>query len=1050
MKIKLLERVRFKKSQLKLCFFALICIISTNVVQAQSATISGVVSGGEGEPLAGASIIVKGTATGAVTDFDGNFLLSAKPQDVLVFSYLGYVTKEVTVGSQTLINVSLKEDLSTLDEVVVVGYGTQTKKEITGAVAQVKAEDIMNTATSDLGSALQGQIAGVSVTSSSGEPGSEANVQIRGLTSVFGANSPLYVVDGIPFESDPKLSISEIETVDVLKDAASTAIYGTRGAAGVILITTKKGKIGQMKVNINSYYGIQSITSGTPLMESEDRWYSQFLLSYAQQGRVFGNTWTTIERAAHQLANNNSLEDVVQNDNAPIQNHSLNVSGGKDGLAYNITANFFNQEGAIIKSGLERFNVRSNTTYSKGKWDIKTGISFRMEDREYSPWGLTKEIIRFDAYQTAIDPSIEETTESGDGSGAANISYLGYRLLQTDNAQNDYFDGSLSLTYNFNKNLKFTSRGSVSRNNGTRIRINPKFTAYDWEGNEVPSQQRAQIYNESNLSKKKTLENILTYKKSFGDHNFTLTGVYSAEEYSYSQFFARRYDLFDNDITVLNNALEDPEAGSGNNRWTQDRVNTLIGMLGRVQYNYQGKYLFSGSIRRDGSSRFRKDPWGIFPSFSLGWNVSDEDFWQQLKGTVSSFKIRASHGTTGNQGIQDYSYQPTIVLENDYLFGNGDDSLINGAIQEGFANEDVKWETSVSTNFGYDLAFFNNKLTFTSDIYRTNKRDMLFSVLLPPTVGGGTGQNAEVVLNVGDMVNQGVELAANYRHKGKWSWNAGVTFTKNENTITKMADTNKLIYFDDSTISGTSNDRDAVSVLAEGMEAGAFMLIKTNGVIQTDAELAEYLEEFPNSNARLGDLRLVDALTVDTDNDGVADAGDGVIDINDRQYSGSGTPEFEMGFNFNTWYKGVDFSMQWYASVGGEIMNGNKAYAYQEGNHQDLVYQWSPQNPTSQIPVFRGSTTDNNVRGRNDYWLEDGTFARLRNITLGYTIPKRKIEKIGLSKLRFYVTGQNILTLTKYDGFDPEVGNNGLSTRGIDKGTYPISSQIRAGFQLQF
>ncbi|TYA92146.1 SusC/RagA family TonB-linked outer membrane protein [Seonamhaeicola marinus] len=1049
MKIKLLERSLFKGWQFKVFLIALICSISFNSAYAQTKTLKGQVTGA-GEPLAGATVIVVGTSTGAITDFDGNYEIKAAPGNKLQFSYLGFVDKVITLGNQTSLNVSLQEDLSTLDEVVVVGYGTQKKKELTGAVAQVKAEDIMNQATSDVGSALQGQIAGVSVTSSSGEPGSEANVQIRGLTSIFGANSPLYVVDGIPFEGDPRLSMEEIETIDVLKDAASTAIYGTRGAAGVILITTKRGKVGQMKVGINSYYGIQNITSGTPIMEAEDRWYTQFLLSWAQQQRVYGNTWTVIERAGHQLANNNSLEDVVQNDNAPIQNHSLRVSGGKDGLTYNITANFFSQEGPIIKSGLERFNVRSNTSYSKGKWDIRTGISFRTGEQERSPWGLTKEIIRFDAFQAAIDPDADSTAEGGEGSSAANLSYLGYRLQQTDKEEQDYFDGALTLTYNFTKDLKFQTRASISRYNTTRRRINPKYTAYDWEGNEVPTQQRAQIYNESTVSKKTTIENILTFNKSFGNHNLKFTGVYSAEKYNYSQFWARKFDLFSSELDVLNNALEDPQAGSGTNRWTQDRENTLIGMLGRLQYNYKGKYLLSGSVRRDGSSRFRKDPWGIFPSFSAGWNVSDEDFWLPLKNTVSSFKIRASHGTTGNQGISDYSYQPTIIIENDYLFGNSDDSLLNGAIQEGFANEDVKWETSVSTNFGYDISFLNNKLTFSSDVYRTNKKDMLFSVLLPPTVGGGTGQNAEVVLNVGDMVNQGVELAANYRHKGKWSWNAGITYTKNENTITKMADTNKLIYFDDSTISGTDNDRDAVSVLKEGLEAGAFMLIKTDGIIKNDEELAAYLAEYPGSGAQLGDLRLIDALTVDTDGDGVADAGDGIIDINDRQYMGSGTPEFEMGFNFNTWYKGVDFSMQWFGAFGGEIMNGNKAYAYQEGNHQDLVHQWSPQNPDSNIPVFRGSSTHNNVRGRNDYWLEDGTFVRLRNITLGYSIPKRKLEKIGLSKLRLYVTGQNLITITGYDGFDPEVGNNGLSTRGIDKGTYPISRQVRAGLQLEF
>ncbi len=1049
MKIKLLEKKLFKRWQFKAFLITIICLGNVGAIQAQSTTIKGQITG-DGQPLAGATVLVVGTTTGTVSDFDGNYEIKAVPGNELNVSYLGYIDKTVVVGDQTIININIKEDLSTLEEVVVVGYGTQKKKELTGAVARVKSEDIINTATSDLGSALQGQIAGVSVSASSGAPGAEANVQIRGLTSVFGDNGPLYVVDGIPFEGDPRISIEEIESVDVLKDAASAAVYGTRGAAGVIIITTKKGKAGQMKISANSYYGIQSITSGIPTLGLEDKIYQLFLTGNAQNNSVFGNTWTIVERAPHLLSNNTSLKSLIENDNASIQNHSLNVSGGKDGLTYNVTANFFNQEGVIIKSGLERFNVRSNTFYSKGKWDIQTALSFRMEEREYAPWGLTKEVISYAAYQPELEIDNTENNDAGDGSQAQNLSYLGTRLIQRDNSENHYFDGALSLTYNFNENLKLTTRASVSRDNGTRITINPKFRAYDWEGNELTT-DRSRIYNASTLSKKNTWENILNFKKSFGNHNFQLTGTYSAEKYSYSQFFASKFDIADNGITVLNGATSDPNAGSGTNRWTQDRVNTLIGMFGRIQYNFKGKYLFSAGVRRDGSSKFKKEPWGIFPSFSAGWNVSDENFWEPIKSVVSSFKIRASHGTTGNQGIQDYAFGSVIVLENDYVFGNGDaQNLQLGASQQAFANENVRWETSVSTNFGYDLGFFNNQLTFTSEIYRTNKKDMLFPVKLPPTVGGGTGDNSSVILNVGDMVNQGVELTANYRSKGKFSWNAGLTFTKNENMVTRMSETNKLFYFSDSTISGTDNDGDQVSVVTEGLEAGAFMLIKTDGVIQTDEELADYLLEFPSSQAKLGDLRMVDALTVDTDGDGAPDAGDGIINIEDRQYSGSGAPEFEMGFNFSSSYKSFDFSMQWYGAFGGEIMNGNKAYAYQVGNHQDLIYGWTPQNPNSQIPIYRGSQTHDNVRGRTDYWLEDGTFVRLRNITLGYSIPKNKLEKFGLSKLRFYVTGQNILTLTDYDGFDPEVGNNGLSTRGIDKGTYPVSSQLRAGLQFEF
>jgi TonB-linked SusC/RagA family outer membrane protein len=1037
--------VKYQHKAFYIAFFFVMCF---SVVQAQTITVKGNVTG-DGEPLPGVSVLVKGTTNGVVADFDGNYKIKASTNSTLIFAYIGYATKEIRVSGKTTVNVNLTEDVSQLDEIVVIGYGTQKKKELTGAVAQIKSEEIMKISTSDLSSALQGQIAGVTVVASDGAPGSEANIMIRGLTSINGSNKPLYVVDGIPFEGDPKLSTSEVESIDVLKDAASAAIYGTRGAAGVILITTKKGKEGVMKVNLNAYYGVQNITSVTHIMDREDVLYSHFLQSFAQNGNVFGNTWHSAENNSSQLTNNTNLIDFLQNDAAPIQNYSITLSGGKAGLTYNIVGNLFSQDGMVYNSGYDRFNVRSNAQLKKGKWDIKTGMSFRVEEKQIAPWGILRDAYRYKALQVDLENNLESIADAGDGSSADNLSYLGRKLLQEDNDERQYFDGRLDASYSFNKNLKFTSRISSGWENATRRTISPEFIAYDFEGEPLPGQQ-SRIYNSSSTSIRFSWENIVNWKKSFGDHNLNFVGVYSAEKYSYSSFFAQKFDINSNDITVLNGATGESLAGSGKGQWGQDRENTLIGMLARLQYNYKGKYLLSASVRRDGSSRFKNQHWGTFPSFSAGWNVSDENFWEPVKHVVNNFKLRASYGTTGNQGIADYAFSPTITLENDYVFGAGDDQNLQlGATQQAYANELVSWETSVSKNFGVDLSFFKNRLTFSQDIYTTNKKDMLFPVFLPPTVGAGSGSDASVVLNVGDMENYGVEYSLNYKNTGKVRWNAGFNFTQNRNKVTKMSGSNKIIYFNESTIAGTDNDTDAVSVLAEGYEAGAFFLIKTDGIIR-EGELQDYLDEFPGSGAKVGDLRLVDALTVDTDGDGVPDKGDGVIDINDRQYSGSGAPKFELGFNGSVSYKNFDLSAQFYGAFGGKLMNGSKAYAYQYGNHQDLIYQYSAQNPTSDIPVYRGAQTHDNFRGRNDFWLEDGTYVRLRNITLGYNFKKNMLNKMKLSKLRLYVAGQNLLTFTKYTGYDPEVGNNGLSTRGIDKGTYPVSSQIRAGIQLGF
>ncbi|AWG22231.1 SusC/RagA family TonB-linked outer membrane protein [Flavobacterium faecale] len=1021
--------------KLKSRLMAIMLLSSFGVLQAQKIqTVSGKVTG-DGGPLPGVSVIIKDSkGKSAVTDFDGNYQIQAKDTDVLSFSYIGFMTQNAKVNGRTSINVNLKESLNELDNVVVVGYGTQRKKEVTGAVSRVKEEDVAKSATSDLGSALQGLIAGVNVTSSSGDPGAEANVQIRGLSSVLGSNRPLYVVDGIPYDANPNISMNEIETIDVLKDAASAAIYGTRGSAGVILITTKQPKVGIMKVKLDSYYGVQSNYRHMPVPTVEEKLYMEFINKNNQSGTVFGNSWTTIEANPTQLTNNSNFYNVIENDLAPIQSHNLSISGGKDGLSYTINGGYFGQQGSLINSNYERYNVRANTQFNKGNWKITTGLSARNEYTQYSPWGLILDAVKYNPYgnqvtadQTQIDNS------NGDANETTRLSYIGAKLQTNDKSFRDYFDGNISAEYSFNKNLKYTVRGAVSYDNSSRFTINPSFIAYDNQGVLIPTQQ-SKIRNLSSRATKQTLEHILNYNKKFGNHNLGLTAVYSSEQYTYGEFYAEKFDIVDNDITVLNGANGLANAGSGNNQWTQNRMTKFIGTLGRAQYNYKGKYLLSVSARRDGSSKFNQQHFQWFPSASIGWNASDEEWWKPIKGIVSNFKARASRGSTGNSGVADYSYSAGIDLNNDYVLGTGaDQNYIQGGIQTAFANKNVKWETSVSTNLGFDFGFLNNKLTLTSDFYVTQKKDMLFPVLLPPTAGGGSG--SDVVLNVGDMKNTGIELAMNYRTGKKFKHDLGVNFTKNSNTVTKMSGTNKLLYFDGSTISGQDNDQDKVSALAEGYVAGAFFLMKTDGVVQSSEELIEYQKLDPT--AKLGDLRYVDS------------DGDGKITNDDRRFAGSGTPDFEIGLNYSANFKNFDFSMQWYGSFGAEIINGGKALGYKSSNNKDLIYQWTAQNPTSQVPADRGAL-HNNYRGWSDYWLEDGTFVRLRNVSLGYTVPNNVVNKLSLTKLRFFVSAQNPLRITKYKGYDPEVGNNGLSTRGIDKGTVPQSSKVTAGLQLEF
>ncbi|WP_249986916.1 TonB-dependent receptor [Polaribacter sp. Z014] len=1015
-------------------------------MQAQTTSIKGVVTG-DGQLLPGVSVLVKGTTNGTVTDFDGNFKIRATPNSVLLFSYLGFAIKEIKVGTKTTINVILKSDVDSLDEIVVVGYGTQKKKEVTGAVAQISSEEIGKMASQDLGATLQGQIAGVNVTASSGAPGSDSNILIRGLSSVTGNSSPLYVVDGIPYSSDPKLSMSEIESIDILKDAASSAIYGTRGSGGVILITTKKGKIGQMKISVDGYRGIQNITSGTNLVNVEEDLYVTFLSKNTLNGTTYGNSWTPIEYNPQQLTNNSDLRDIVENDNATIENYSLSISGGKKGLSYNVVGNLFSQDGMIINSGYDRFNLRANTQFNKGNWKVNTGLGFRIENQEYAAYNLILDAYKFHPYQDKIDPNQETIETSGPGNSveALNRSNLAQKFQQTDVRDGNQFNGNINAEYKINDYLKFTSRAGIEYGNDKRVRINPLFKAYDGDGNVIPTSTRSGTYNYSSSATKKTWDNSLDFNKKFGDHQIKALLLYSSEKYTFTSFYAQKFDLLSNDITVLNGATLDPAAGSGTG-WGQDKTTSLIGMLGRLQYNYKGKYLFSASVRRDGSSRFSEENrWGIFPSASAGWNVSDENFFSPIKDVVNSLKLRGSYGTTGNQGFLDYSNAATITLSQDYVFGaEENDNLALGATQTAFANKNIKWETSKQTNIGFDFGFLKNRLKFSGDFYKTKKEDMLFPLLLPPTTGAGL--NKTVILNVGDMENTGLEFALNYRHKGDLTWSAGINYSHNENIVTKMSGANKIAYLEGSKVVN-SNSEDLVSVLAEGYTAGSFFLIPTDGIIKTEEELNEYKNLFPGAN--LGDLKYIDALTVDTDGDGILDAGDGVITNDDRVNYGSGTPSFEMGLNFSLEYKNFDFYMQWYTSQGAEILNGNKAFTYKYATNKDLVYQWTPQNTSSNIPTNRGRD-HYNYRGYTDYWLEDGSFIRLRNVNLGYTITNSFLKKAKINKLRIYITAQNPLTFTKYTGFDPEVGNNGLSTKGIDKGNYPVSSQYKMGIQLDF
>ncbi|WP_299668264.1 TonB-dependent receptor [uncultured Polaribacter sp.] len=1006
-------------------FVMLFCSVN---IKAQTTKVKGTVTDSvNGEPLFGVSVFVKNTTRGTTTDFDGKYSIEASIGETLTFLYLGMKNKEVKITKPEL-NVSLESDTESLDEIVVVGYGKVNKKEITGAVNRIKSENIDQFITSDVASRLQGQVAGVSVSSASGEPGEPANIQIRGITSLSGSNTPLFVVNGIPQIGDPGLAPNEIETIDILKDAASTAVYGSRGAAGVILITTKQGKEGIMSINFEANQGFQFLGEGTPLMNTRDQLFYE-VTSFNN----FGGFGPLTANTPEWINNDNTFDNFVLVDAAEVKTYNLNISGGTDKFSYNASGSLFDQDGSIINSNFKRYNARISTTYKTDNWNINASIASTNENRRRTSEGLIVTASRFRPYFPAIDLSSNVALVNETAGSQTPIIGLSEALKRKDDSTRDRTNLNFGVRRRLSKSLDFiTNIGSAVINNGRNI-FRPNFDLLNVETGELDSDPtRSGVTATSNRTTKFSWDAGLTYKKKFGKHNITAQTVFTLEEDNSETFFASIEGITNNNVSILNGGTINENVGSGFNYTTK-----RVGSLARVQYNYSGKYIISALARYDGSSRFGETyRWGVFPSVAAAWNVHRESFWKPLRKTINSFKIRLSHGEVGNDSFSDYEFQSTIAPFADYIFDENDGAVDFGSSIRSYANRDIKWETSVSDNIGIDLSMFKNKLSLMVDYYNTRKNDMLFPVTLPGSSGAYYGQN--LVLNVGNMTNQGLEIAANYKaNLGKSKLNFGATFTTNKNEITKVANEG-IIYNANSRLIG-NDPTSVVSVIAEGYEVGAFFLHETNGIIKTQEQLDAY-RQFPSrSSANFGDL-----IYVDTN-------GDGNITSEDRTYHGSGLADFEYGLNVN-WSMGLfDVSMNWFGTVGAEILNGNKAATYNFQRHQDLVNQWSPDNPTSNIPSFISTSRFHpNYEGTTDYWLEDGDYLRLKQITLGFTFPKNATEAIGADRLRFYLSAQNPITFTSYQGYDPEIGGTNVARRGIDSSRYPITAIYSFGLKVSF
>ena len=997
----------------------------------QNLKVNGTVLSEEsGQPIPGVSIVIKGSSIGTSTDFDGLYTINVAKGETLVFSYLGMEEIEIIVNTASN-NVLMKESVTGLDEIVVVGYGTVKKRELTGAIASVKAKDLNKTITSDFASAIQGRIAGVSVRQGNAAPGENATITIRGITSFQdGGSGPLYVIDGVTYIENPNITPQEIESIEVLKDGASAAIYGSRASGGVILITTKKGKEGQMKVNLDSYYGVQNITSGLPLANTLEALYINDI-----QYRYDAINFDPLLQITDGLENETNWMNLLQVDAAPIQNHSLSVSGGKNGLTYNVTGTFFDQTGSLINSDYKKHSLRSNTGFKKGKFTAQTNLSINLSEQKREPYGLFYNAIRLQPYMTPIDfnSDIYDIDLENIDNDTGRITNFAGTLKQESSNKINSFNGNIQLGYEIIEGLSFRANIGRSYYNKKDRWFNPSFIVNNNLGeiNPTVSNLNAQLRLGDATSTRSIDEFTVNYSKSFKKHHFKflIGNTYESSKYEFYRTVAN--NITSNLTPVLGNG--EPIVGTQTINKTES-----VSYLGRINYNYNWKYLLSLVVRRDGSSNFGNNKYGTFPSISAGWALSNEKFFKSLKSTISTAKIRFGYGTTGSDRVPPYGYSPVVISNVDYPFGE-DPNLTIGLTQPGYADPNLKWESNISKNLGLDLTFKGGKAGLEIDLYEQDKKDMLLAIVTPISAGS-TPVNGETydrfLTNIGNLRNRGIEISAHYNHKfGPLSAKFSGNFTKNENKVVSLSREGEIV-FDGYPNIIRAAQTEPVAVLEAGLPVGAFKVYETNGTIKTDEELIAY--QLLNPNAQKGDLRYVDS------------DGNGELDANDKVYKGSYQPDFEIGFNIDATYKNFDFSAQFFGVSGNTIYNGQKQYAYSTKRHRDLVNSWTDNNPTSNIPTPRSNIEHPNVQTSSDYFLEDGSFLRLRNIILGYSLKTTLLDKIGIEKLRLFINAQNPITWTKYSGFDPEVGSSNPFEGGLDRGSYPVSSTYSAGISIIF
>ena len=1035
-----------KTTPLSFCMALLLSVfmMQSGFAQEQSQFITGnVKSADDGMGVPGATVAIEGTKTATSTDFDGNFKLEAKTGNVIVISFMGFKTQRITVGTQKAIAVSLQTEAADLKEVVVIGYGSQKKTLVTNAVTQVSGENLAKTNTTNALQALQGQAAGLQITSTSGQPGEALKVVIRGVGSVAGSN-PLYVVDGILTGDISYLSNSDIESISVLKDAASAAIYGSQAANGVVLVTTKKGKRGAPgKITFDQYYGIQSVARKVDLLDATE--YATILNEAAVNSGK--NPYFTNSQIAG-LGKGTNWMDKMFTDNAATKNFSFGASGGSETSVYSTSLSYLGQEGVVGGKDLSnygRYNFRFNSEHKLYKDVVTIGqnLSFAYVDKngigvgnQYSnslrsAFQVSPLLPMYDANGNYFDTS--NSTEpwiAGTANPYALMEYtnqnesnnqklLGNVYLQIEPIKNLTFKTTLGLDYYVSEGHSYTPKYQLS------IYAN---TAFD------------KVNQNMNKNKSITWDNLVSYKFNAADnHHF--------EAMVGTSFI--NYDATSIEVTNADSVFNDLEHAWIDNTTNKDGAkiaikgkkeeNKLMSYFGRLNYNYKETYLLNATIRADGSSKFAAgNQWGYFPSVSGGWVASNEDFLKDSK-VFNFLKLRASWGQVGNQSIRSFQYLSLIKSNNtNYNFGNEEGVLTPGAYPQNISNTNVKWETSEQIDLGLDARFLNNALNVTFDVYqKTNKNWLVLAPILATA-----GADAPFI-NGGDVVNKGVELSLNYQNKiGDFNYSISANGAYNKNEVGKIPTIDGLIH-------GLNNelyDNAGEFYRAEnGQPLGYFWGYKTGGVFQNQAQIDNYKSAngvVLQPNAAPGDL-----IYVNTN-------GDDKIDTTDKTNIGNPNPDFTYGFSLSASYKAFDFSLMANGIAGNQIVQSYRNQAGAYGNYTSAILdRWHGEGSSNTMP--RVTEDNRNFTQFSDLYVQDGDFLRISTVTLGFDLAKMKQSKpFFASQFRVYFSVLNLYTFTKYNGMDPEIGFGSSNddqkfSSGVDVGYYPRPRTFMLGLNIK-